>query len=147
MPLLGANSGGGGGSVTDILEPVVPVQLPDIIENNRRCYLGTLVMSWNDINESSKGYRYMMPEENMYVATKDNNDLFITLNLYTVLPYWNRYYSHPLMEDLSNGDYYNPNANLLSKSYKNAKVHVIEEKDWDERKGYYISTTLYAFST
>ena len=135
-----------GGTVTDQLEQLTPIQIPrEIIAEDTYRYMGNLVRSLYDINIPSTMSKYD-PIEYMYLMTKEKNDKWIYIKRYTELPYWNKRYSHPIMEEMSNFEWKKDDATHVYDSYANTVLHIALQKGCTADTGYHVNESSITFT-
>ena len=131
-----------------MLDPIQEVILPDnIVIDQERKFMGNLALSWNDITEPTRGYRKRKIAEFAYAATDElPNSRYIIMTRYPNLPYWNRDYSHPYMEELSNYTYTKLGSHHVYRQYVNSIVHMMVEDAATETNGYKMAHSVYGFT-
>jgi hypothetical protein len=140
-------STGGTGTVTDQLLPLVEIKIPrGIVETDHRTYMGNLATALIAMNEPLKGMKFN-PIEYGFAFTKDfPNDKFINLERYPSLPYWNRHYSHPYMEELSNFTYKKDGSTHIFGFYDNIRLHMVVEDIANKDLGYKMCNNVVAYT-
>lgn len=138
----------GGSSLISKIEPLEELTFPEnIVYQNERRYIGNLAFTIDQMNQQSIGYKKLQPTEVGYASTRDlPNSTFIIMDRYPLLPYWNRYYSHPYIEDLSKYDYAKEDAHHVYRYYGNAAAHIMVEDTADEINGYKLCHSVVAFT-
>ena len=145
--MASSSSSTGGGVITDELFALGEVNLPrQIVENHHQSYLFNVARGLESINDHFKKGKYL-PMEYVFVTTeKPNNHNYIQLTRYPELPYWNRHYSHPLAEEMSNFSWVKPGALHVYRFYNNMIMHMANEETSKADTGYWLSHKTIAFT-
>lgn len=138
----------GGSSLISKIEPLIELTLPEnIIYQDERKFIGNLAFTIDQLYTPSLGYRKLQPVEIAYASTENlPNSTFIILDRYPLLPYWNRYYSHPYIEDMAKFLYTKPNAHHVYRYYNNAVAHIMTEDTANDVTGYKLAHSVVAFT-
>ena len=139
---------GGGSSIINLLEPLIEAILPEnIIFQDERKYMGNLAFSLSELHKPSSGLRKIIPVEYGYGATENlPNSTYIIMTRYPLLPYWNRYYSHPYIEDLSKFSYSKVGSRHIYRYYNDACAHAMVEISANDVDGFKLAHTVLAFT-
>ena len=138
----------GGSSLISKIEPLEELVLPEnIIYQDERKYIGNLAFTIDQLYTPYLGYKKMKPVEIAYASTeKLPNSMFIIMERYPLLPYWNRYYSHPYIEEVSKFLYTKEGAHHVYRYYNNAVAHIMTEDTANEIDGYKLAHSVLAFT-
>lgn len=138
----------GGGSIISSLTPLTEFVAPEnILYEDERIYMGNLAFSLSELHTPSLGLRFLNPVEYAYASTKDlPNDLYIVMQRYPNLPYWNMYYSNHYIEDMSMFAYTKTGAHHVFRYYGNAIAHMMTEDVASKLTGYRLCHTVCAFT-
>ena len=131
----------GGGIITEQLKQIKDIKWPTpVVHTDNRTYFGNMLYQFNDTHKKGVGSRYRLPIEYGLVYTKSypNKD-YIYLDRYPILPYWNRNYSHPMIEKLSNFDYTKSGATHKLYDKEHIYLHAVIEDTATPSTGYWLA--------
>lgn len=135
------NPGGVSGTITEQLKQIKDIKWPSpVVHTDHRTYFGNMLRQFNDVHKKGIGLKYQNPIEYGFVYTRSYpNKNYIYLDRYPILPYWNRNFSHPMLEKLSNFEYSHPLSDhvLYDKDY--VYIHGVFEKSATSASGYWLA--------
>lgn len=141
MEVVYMPGGSGTGIITEQLKQIKDIKWPSpVVHVDHRTYFGNMLCQFIDTHKKGKGYKYHIPIEYGFVFTKSYpNKNYIYLDRYPILPYWNRNYSHPMIEKLSNFEFTHPTSVHKLYDKDDMYMHGVFEKSANSATGYYLA--------